>query len=218
MDKEEVIYVYDEKASSGRPHIMYHEAYLHLQLMDGQHQKVVKKYLSTQPDWSTEKNVKFIFDFLQSTQSEEFKYFINHRNRFEEVIGHEKVTQTLMILVEQRLKKGFPRPDLEEAKELYRYIDPSRAQQMAYDYFLDRLIFENRKEAYITEALDYLENVNPHDISVICKYVDLELAAERVDSYNGLLSYLNQAAVIEADNSEIHYLYSKIGQSACQML
>jgi len=46
--KEKVIYVHDQRESSGRPHIMYHEAYLHLQLMDGKHQRVVKKYLSTQ--------------------------------------------------------------------------------------------------------------------------------------------------------------------------
>ncbi len=135
-DMEEIIYVYNEKTSSGRPHIMYHEAYLHLQLMDGQHQKVVQKYLSTQEDWNTEKNIKFIFDFLQDVRSKEFEYFITHKARFEEVIGADKVKQTIHILVQQRLRNGFPRPSYDEAKKLYALLNPNptRAELLAKQY------------------------------------------------------------------------------------
>ena len=51
-EKESILYVMDERVSSGRPHIMYHEAYLHMQLRDGKQDAVVKKYLSTQQDLS----------------------------------------------------------------------------------------------------------------------------------------------------------------------
>lgn len=209
-EKEQVIYVYDEKASSGRPHIMYHEAYLHLQLMDGQHQKVVKKYLSTQSDWSSEKNIRFIFDFLQNVRSEEFEYFISHRQRFEEVIGPDRVIETLGILVNQLLTKGYPRPTLDEARKLYEYIDPVRAQSLAYDYFLNRLLIENKYERYMSESREYLENVNPFDIPVICKYSELELASGRTTEFNVVLNYLTQASYIEDNNPEIHFLLSNV--------
>lgn len=115
---EEVLYIHDSRVSSGRPSIMFHEAYLHLQLMDGRHQEVVQRYLSTQDDWSTEKNIKFIFDFVQDTQSKLFRYLVENKNRFVEVLGKEKVDQSINILVRQRLDRGFPRPDEKEVRSL----------------------------------------------------------------------------------------------------
>jgi hypothetical protein len=135
-----------------KPHVMYHEAYLHLQLMDGQQQKVVNKYLSTQSDWKEEKNIKFIFNFHQNVKSPHFEYFISYRPRFEEVIGKEKLARTLSILVSQRINKGFLRPTLEETRDLYRLLDPAISDQRAYDYYLPRFYIEGKKNQYVIAA------------------------------------------------------------------
>ncbi len=210
IEKEEVIYVYDEKASSGRPHIMYHEAYLHLQLMDGQHQMVVKKYLSTQSDWNKEKNIKFIFDFLQNVRSPHFEYFVSHRPRFEEVIGKEKVALTLSILISERITKGFPRPTLEEAKTLYRHLDPALSDQRAYDYYLPRLYNEGKKSQYVIAASNYIKYVNPYDVTTICNLVNYRSAEGDLSHILANNELIERALTLDSQNPRVHFLAAKL--------
>lgn len=174
-DNAPVVYVYDERASSGRPHIMYHEAYLHLQLMDGQHQKVVKKYLSTQQDWTTEKNVRFIFDFVNDTRTKEFDFIIQNKARFYEIIGKDRVDQSLRILIYQQLYNGIPRPTFEESLELFALLDHQKSEQEAYTYFLNRLAEKGETRKYISLASTYLKSVNPYDHAMIYRFVTAQL-------------------------------------------
>ena len=170
-----ILYVYDERTSSARPQIMYHEAYLHLQLMDGKQDQVVKKYLSTQKDWSTEKNIRFIFDFANTTRSNLFTYMIDNRSRFYEVIGKEKVERSIEILAYQRLNNGVPRPDLVEAVDLYSMIHPGSGETRGHRYYLTRLIDEGKKDEFMTLAKDYLDRLNPYDAQIIHSYVLIDL-------------------------------------------
>ncbi|MEL6389192.1 MAG: thioredoxin family protein [Bacteroidota bacterium] len=216
-DKERVIYVHDEKASSGRPHIMYHEAYLHLQLMDGKHMNVVRKYLSTQQDWTTEKNIKFIFDFVQDVRSPEFDYLMNHRPRFEEVLGRDRVSRSIDILVQQRLEKGFPRPTLSEAQRLFSIIDPNHGDQRAMKYHLSVLENEGRYRQYLQWAPTYLEQHNPYDHQVIHSYVRCRLdAVAAEESYDESVAMMYQALALDDTTAEYRFtmarLYALMGQ------
>jgi hypothetical protein len=58
----------------------------------------VNAYLKTQTDWSTDDNIRFVFDFLQSSDGPLYDYFINHRQRFIEVVGSEQVNITMKII------------------------------------------------------------------------------------------------------------------------
>lgn len=209
--KEQVIYVHDDRASSGRPNIMYHEAYLHLQLMDGKHQKVVKKYLSTQEDWSSDKNTKFIFDFLQDVNSQEFKYFVSNKKRFEEVVGVGNVRNTLSILIKNRLEQGYPRPSLREAITLFSYLEEKTSIEKGYLFYLDRLIIENQTLEFLTIAKDYIQNVNPYNHGIIYKYVSIGI--NRSDYNKHLQEYIeimNNAVVLEGENHKYAYLLAHL--------
>lgn len=173
--QEEILYVFDERASSARPHIMYHEAYLHLQLMDGKHQKVVRKYLSTQNDWGTEKNLKFIFDFLQDVDQGTFEYFINNKSKFEAVIGKDKVNRSLNILVNQKLLQTFPRPGLNETTQLLSLLGGPNPEAEAHQMLLDRFKKENKDFQFITLAKDYLQKLNPNDHTVLFDMVSMKM-------------------------------------------
>jgi len=208
-EKEEVIYVYDEKSSSGRPHIMYHEAYLHLQLLDGKHQQVVKKYLSTQRDWSTEKNIKFIFDFLQDVNSAEFDYFSKNRARFNEVLGKERVDKSVGFLISQRLEKGFPRPTLHEAIELMQHVNPALAEQHAYAYYLRRLSAEQDESGYLATARTYLESINPYDHIVLHQVVKLRFQLNDVSSLDQNIEMLHQALALDDQTAEYRYTMAR---------
>jgi len=209
--KEEIIYIYDERESSGRPHIMYHEAYLHLQLMDGKHPRVVKKYLSTQDDWSTEKNIKFIFDFLSDVRSDQFSYFVNNLSRFEEVIGPQKVRRSLSVMINNRLEQGYPRPNLSEAKELYSYLNPATSQELAYRYILKSKKAENRYLEYIQTASEYLNKVNNQDHHLIHQIVLHSLnQSDRSSNLQRLETHMIKAIELDSNQHVYHATLSHI--------
>lgn len=222
VEKEKVIYVHDDKTSSGRPHIMYHEAYLHFQLKDGKHMQVVRKYLSTQPDWSTEKNIKFIFDFMQSVKSPEFDYFLKNRSRFEEVIGKEKVDISLSFLINQRLEKGYPRPGLDEVILLYKYLDPKSALIKGYKYFLNRMLSEKKYDDYIKTAQVYLHEINSYDHYHINEYAKLIVDRGDSEQLKTCEEKLLITIVLEDQNPDYRLtlakLYHKLGQQQNALL
>ncbi len=202
---EEVVYVYDERVSSARPSVMYHEAYLHVQLMDGKQDAVVQRYLSTQEDWSTDKNIRFIFDFLNHTRSPLFEYFKNNKPRFEEVIGAEKVRYSLEIMIYQQLENGFPRPSLEEAKSLFMLVNTSRAEEKAYHYYAKRMADENKIDAFTATAETYLTHINAYDPFMAQLYatIILDSKKEHEDTHKAL-KWMEQSSWVY-DQDPWHY-------------
>jgi thiol-disulfide isomerase/thioredoxin len=172
--EEKILYQLDGDSEMTPPEFLYHEAYFRMELMDGSHHKAAKAYLATQNDWSTAKNIRFIFDFLYSTESIEFQYLIDNRPLFDRTIGRESVTQSLAILIYNRLHTGFPRPDLEEAKNLYGHLDDTMAEIQAYQYMLQRLYQEQKYDEYLLTADKYLTKINPNDDLVIHNWVRLK--------------------------------------------
>ena len=57
--EEKILYTQDEM--NDNPDFLYNLTYLKLQLQDGSHWSAAEKYLATQNDWSTKKNMKFIY-------------------------------------------------------------------------------------------------------------------------------------------------------------
>jgi len=214
-EKEEVIYVYDARESSGRPHIMYHEAYLHLQLSDGKHRKVVKKYLSTQTDWSLEKNVRFIFDFMDDVNSDLFKYCINNRWRFEEVLGVQKVQESIGHLINQRIEQGYPRPELREYIQLYKYLDSTTGEKNAYKRYMNKMLDENQHVPFIDAAITYSRQINPSDHQVM--YQLASLRQERSNAKLNLqddIALLNNAILLSPENYQYLHFLSQLLETA----
>ena len=75
-------------------------------------------------------------------QSDLFKFVIENKSRFYEVIGKEKVDRTIALLIDQRLFQGFPRPKRDEVIQLFKYRSPANAEKLTDDYFLARSIEE----------------------------------------------------------------------------
>jgi len=120
------------------PEILYEEAYFRMtQLSDGSHKETVQKYLNTQSDWGTDKNIRFVFDFLGNTDSDQFKYMIENRSLFESVLGKEKVAKSVAMLVHQSLYQAIQRPTEKEAEKLFSFINPNTSKQKAKDYMVD---------------------------------------------------------------------------------
>lgn len=163
---EKILYVLGE-GDDLPPEVLREEAYFRLSLMDGSHQETVKKYLSTQKDWSEEETMKFLFDFLYTTRSDEFTYLIINRHKFEKLLGKERVANSIDILVNQTLDRAIPRPDRKEAQALYSYLDRTTSRKKGTKYHLTNLLHTKKIGEYIPLAKEYVEEMNPSDTEVM---------------------------------------------------
>ncbi len=201
-----ILYVMGQDSDDLPPAILKEEAYFRMQLMDGSHHAAAKKYLATQKDWQTEENLKFIHDFLHNTRSEEFEFLIANKAAFEAVIGEDRISQTMTILVNKELERGFPRPDLARAKKLYGYLSPADADIKAACYEMNTLYEAEKTKEFLAYAKPYMSEADlPAEL--LYRYSSTAvLNSKSKKTIKNCLKIAERAATIDADNAE--YLYN----------
>lgn len=208
--EEKIIYVLDANATNLPPEILYEEAYFRVQLNDGSSIDAARKYLATQQDWNTEKNLKFIFDFLYDTDSEEFEYFINNREIFQSYISEEKIKRSIKILVEYKLYQGIPRPNFEQSKYLFSLMNEESSEKNNYLYFLNRLHSENNKEEFNSLYQEYSNLYKTLNQEISINYITGLLANKT--SKSKLKNYISLLSRLENPNQDFNLmlLYSRL--------
>ncbi len=154
--EEVIVHVMGQGSTELPPEILKQEAYFRMELMDGSHRSAAHKYLSTQDDWATLENMRFLFDFLYTVNSKEFDYLIQNRVQFDNLIGKDEVDATVNIIVNNELERAYPRPDFEKAKLLYTYLGIEQASNEATEYVLGNLLNEKNEKEYALMAEQYI--------------------------------------------------------------
>jgi len=165
QSEEKILHVL--KPEDMNPEILYQEAYMSMQLMDGSHWAFAEDYLKTQANWSSPKNMKFVFDFVRYTDTREFNYIIKNRNAFNELIGKKNVDRSIEIIVYTRINRGIPRPDLEEAINLYKLTRAKDPTGLAYKYYIKRLLDENKTDNLLPILSDYMMLAKDKDAKIL---------------------------------------------------
>lgn len=187
--------------------VLHEEAYYRMTLMDGSQTKAAKKYLKTQDDWSTEKNMKFINDFTVTTDSDMFRFMIENRAKFEELLGKDHVSRTVEILVYRKLYQGIPRPDYDESQRLLSYINPEKSKIETLRYYLERMYQEQNFDEYIKFAPEYLISVNANDDKVYYRLAEIGFKKEQsLDETNISLDQINKAIHINDKDPQYYYV------------
>lgn len=166
---EKILFVLDDPKAQENPDYLYHEAFFRFQQMDGSHDSIVRKYLETQEDWSSEKNLQFIINFLDNTQSDLFDYFVQESEKFRKVMGADQYRKTLEIMINDCLYRQIPRPEPERVEELFALLYPRKAEKYTYQYLLQRYEDQDDFESYVTTAEDYLETLIQPDPDLLYK-------------------------------------------------
>ncbi len=166
--KPEETIIYTQDQASKNPDYLFNLTYLKLQLQDGSHWAAANDYLKTQENWTTEKNMRFIYDFVRSTQSDKFKHIVNNREEYNALFSKESVDRSISIMVNLSLFQRYPRPDKDESLELFTLLDPDVADVATFNYMLNRYEVEQNYHDYVLTALDYLKT-NADDFMVIEK-------------------------------------------------
>lgn len=193
------------------PEVLYQEAYFSMQRMDDSHGEAAIAYLKTQEDWDSEKNVKFIYDFVETTNSMLFDYIKENRNHVANIVGESNLSHSMDILVNQRIYQGYPRPDLNEAIELYTLVDSLSAQQHAYQYYLVRMQQEKNKEEYLSTVDQYLTSVAPTDHNMIHNAIEVYLSMEyEKESWSRYKDLLEKAIDLSPNKAKYHVTLAKL--------
>ena len=188
------------------PEVLYQEAYYQMQMMNNRQGDAALAYLKTQEDWSTTKNVKFIYDFVESTNSILFDYIQENRDYVASIVGESNLSHSLDILVNQRVYQGYPRPEFQEARELYKLVDPLTADQQAFQYYLNRMNQEGDKDGYLSGIDRYINTVAPKDHNAMnlaaTMYSSMEYEKETWGDYKKMV----EKAIDLSPNTPSYYI------------
>jgi tetratricopeptide (TPR) repeat protein len=149
---------YDEGDRKGDFLLNY--VYHKFESQDPLYPQLVNDYLETQKDWGTEDNVKFIFNFLENTDSPMFEYMAANRANFYKSFGEEKITKTIDVLVNNKMYNTTPPPSLDEIGILLKKAYPEDGAKRFLDIRLARFLKEGKHREYALAVMEYLE-LNP---------------------------------------------------------
>lgn len=206
-EDDTILHVFNGDKDDLPPPILKEEAYLRMQFMDGSHHAAAEKYLKTQSDWKTKENVVFIHDFISKMNSPKFEFMINNRTLFESVVGKENVAQTISILINKELERGYPRPNIDRAEKLYTYLNPSTAKRQATAYMLERLYDEGKDIEFINLGDSYfksIDDVTNHQL--INKYASKKALAGKSKKALKKCVALVDRAIALSDQEPLYYI------------
>jgi len=104
--------------------------------------------------------MRFIMDFVSSTESRAFQHIINNKTKYIELFGNDRVYKNISILVYDRLNRGFPRPTFQETQDLFSYLDEDNYMQYSYEHYMESLYSRKKLKEYGKTAEEYISSVH----------------------------------------------------------
>lgn len=207
IKKEEKI-LYTQNQSVKDPDYLYNLTYLKLQLQDGTQWAMADEYLKTQKDWNTLKNMRFIYDFVRSPGTKMFNHLIENRAEYDILFGKNNVDRSISIMINMHLYQGYPRPTAQESRQLFEILDFNVAEQATYNYLLERYEMDEDYESFVPLALQYIEEVDPDDFSIINKIAIYYESSTSDLGVNQLIKMMEHA--IEVQGGSYYVLYDTL--------
>lgn len=208
---EVIVHVIGAGDSNLPPEILKQESYFRLELMDGSHRTTAHQYLASQDDWSTDENMRFLFDFVYTVNSDEFRYFIDNREAFSALIGKDQVDASVNIIVNNELERAYPRPDYNKALQLYGYINAPNAKANATEYHLSNVLDNGNTEEYVVQAEQYINDHEVINADIYHNVAKLSLLANpNKKELKKVKSYIEKSISLNDQNSNSLLLLSEV--------
>lgn len=169
IQEEKILFVLDDPNVQNNPDYLYHESFFRLKQMDGSHREIAERYIKTQDDLFTERNLDFIINFLERADSKMFDFYASNSEDFINIIGEKEYRMTLEILINANLYNQIPRPDFQRVNYLYSLLYPEKASKYSYLYMLQRLEDEENYKEYVDLGESYLNTLESQDPKLLYK-------------------------------------------------
>ena len=206
--KQEERILYTQNDQKKNPDFLYNLTYLKLQLQDGTQWSAANDYLNTQKDWSTLKNMRFIYDFVRRPGTPMFDHIVKNQVDYDILFGKNNVDRSIGIMINMYLYQGYPRPTEEESLQLFTLLDPEVAEQATYNYLLERYELDEDYESYVRLALKYLDEIDPDAFEIINNVAVFHENSTANLSTNQLIKMMEHA--IEVQGGTYYELYDTI--------
>jgi thioredoxin-related protein len=195
------------------PDFLHTYAYRCFYSADGSHRPVAQAYLQSQQDWSTERNLEFIYTFAEYIDEPMFDYLIEQRAVFEAHFGVPAVLHKIEDVIEDGMFEQ--KPDWGSVGRRLQVLYPE--DHARYLLFLKMNYAQLNEDipAYIESATSYVNQYGKDDPDA------LNEAAwsfyERVDDKKSLkqaLKWAQRSVKLESNyynNDTLAALYAKLG-------
>jgi thioredoxin-related protein len=195
---------------------LYEYAQRLFQAQDGRHAPVAREYIKSQKDWTTVKNLEFIYDFSEYVDEPMFTYLVNNRSLFEGHYGRQAVLMKIEEVLE--MANFLQTPDWQVTKSLLKTVFSGDEERqlllMKMNYFQQASLMSD----YVHAALAYFKEYMIDDPDA------LNDAAwtfyEKVDDPAALkeaLKWAQRAVKLDDNyhnNDTLAALYAKLGEKS----
>jgi len=113
---------------------LYDYTFARAEAMDGTHLKIAEEYLESQKDWGEERNLTFLFRFMESTEGKMFDYFLENKDKYIGLFGEKPVARKLQYMINSSIQDTKEDSALEQVSRLYTKVYPDKAKQMTSDF------------------------------------------------------------------------------------
>ena len=113
---------------------LYDYTFARAEVMDGSHPVIADEYLATQKDWGEERNLTFLFRFMESTKGKMFDYFLDNKDKYIGLFGETPVARKLQYMINSSIQDTKEDSALDQVGRLYEKVYPEKAEQMTSDF------------------------------------------------------------------------------------
>ncbi len=151
------------KGGDRDPDFLLNYAMTKFEVQDGSHESIAEEYMNTQEDWSTEDNMKMIFNFVSSPDSKLFEYILDNKKAFYNVVGEAPVTQTIQNMIFSQVQGGDAKSVFEQVDKLYKKVYPEKAEKLSAQFRPAYYRQAGDRENYATSQLKYFKKYPSKD-------------------------------------------------------
>ncbi len=113
---------------------LYDYTFARADAMDDTHGKIAEEYLATQKDWGEERNLTFLFRFMESTEGKMFDYFLENKDKYIGLFGETPVARKLQYMINSSIQDTKEDSALDQVDRLYKKVYPEKAEEMTSDF------------------------------------------------------------------------------------
>lgn len=113
---------------------LYDYTFARADVMDGSHPAIAEEYLATQKDWGEERNLTFLFRFMEKTDGKMFDYFLDNKAKYVGIFGETPVARKLQYMINSSIQDTKEDSALDQVSRLYKKVYPNQAEEMTSDF------------------------------------------------------------------------------------
>jgi len=186
-------------------------AVVHFRLKSGMAHEYVNRYLESQLQLLTIKNLYFIMNFMDDSRSVGFRFLLENRKSFDEAFGKDEVDRKINALINKRLYQIQPEPGYPEAFELMGLISNLEVEKRTYDYMIVQTFNKKKIVDYLELQRKYIAKFATRDHERMITMIKIYLQYIQ-ENYNTpyYIEVAKTAKRLSPDNLDYHIVLTKL--------